>query len=105
MANVTLNVNGRPSTVDVTGGHAAALGAARCPEPEGNEVRVRHRPVRRLHGPSEWQGRSVVPDDGLGGERRQGDHHRGSRPMARIRCRKRGSKSTCRSAATARPAS
>ena len=46
---VTFKVNGKSSTVDVAGRHAAPLGAARPPRPQGHEVRLRHRPVRRLH--------------------------------------------------------
>ena len=45
----TLTVNGRPSTVDVPADMPLLVGAAGRPESEGHQVRLRHRPVRRLH--------------------------------------------------------
>ena len=84
--------------------HAAAVGAARRPQPQGHEVRLRHRPVRRLHGASARPGRAVVPDARVGGEGARSRRSRACRRTARIRCSAPGWRSTCRSAATARPA-
>ena len=53
----TLRVNGRKRDVDVTRGHPAALGAARRAPAHRHQVRLRHRPVRRLHRPRRRQGR------------------------------------------------
>ena len=45
--------------------HAAAVGAARRPRPEGHQVRLRRRPVRRLHGASRRRAGALLPDAGL----------------------------------------
>src|SRR5688572_32851846 len=39
-----------------TGRHAPAVGVARRSEAEGDEVRLRRRTMRRLHGPGQWDG-------------------------------------------------
>ena len=51
MKKFRLKVNGPDANAGGSGGHAAALGAPGRPGPQGYQVRVRHRPVRRLHRP------------------------------------------------------
>ena len=40
------------------GRHAAAVGAPRRPQSQGHQIRLRHRPVRRLHGARRRQAQS-----------------------------------------------
>ena len=49
MSSIALKVNGRSHTLDVDPGHAAALRAERRPRAARPEVRLRSRPVRRVH--------------------------------------------------------
>ena len=100
----TFTVNGKSQTVDVPGGHAAAVGDPGRPQPQRHQVRLRHRPVRRLHRAPRRPRRSararrLSATPRTGRSRRS----RGCRPTGRTRCRSRGRRSTCRSAATARP--
>src|SRR5581483_4147401 len=48
-------------------GDAAPLRAARRPEAERRQVRLRARPVRRLHRARRWRGDLLLPDADLGG--------------------------------------
>ncbi len=73
-------------------GHAAAVGAARRAQPEGHEVRLRRRPVRRVHRapatatPSrscQYASVAAVPA-------KRSRRSKDSRPTARIRCSARG---------------
>ena len=99
-----LNVNGQSYHGGCAGGYAPAVGAPRRAQPARHEVRLRYRPVRRLHRASERQAGALLPDAGFGRrERRPSPPSKGFRPMARIRCRSPGRRSTCRSAAIARP--
>ena len=85
----SLVVNGETHTVDMPDRDAAALGAPRHAGPEGHQVRLRHRPVRRLHGAARRRARPVVPDAGLGGRREakvttiEGLPRDGSHPLQR----------------------
>ena len=54
---ITFKVNGKSTDGRRPGGHAAALGAARRARSQGHEVRLRHRAVRRVHGPRQRHGR------------------------------------------------
>ena len=57
---------------------AAALGAARSAGADRHQIRLRHRPVRRLHGASGWQGGALLhAADRI--DRRPADHHHRSR--------------------------
>ncbi|CAA9352368.1 MAG: Isoquinoline 1-oxidoreductase alpha subunit, partial [uncultured Microvirga sp.] len=62
--------------------HAAALGGARSPRPDRHQIRLRRRPVRRLHRACGRRRRPLLHHARL---RRRGDaedhHHRG--PLAR----------------------
>ena len=58
--------------------HAVALGGARAPETHRHQIRLRRRPVRRLHGPRRWQGGALLPDHDVGGRGQEGHHHRGA---------------------------
>ncbi len=79
------------------------MGPARRAGSARHEVRLRHRPVRRLHRPSEGRRSALVPHARVGrGWRAPSSRSKVSPPTARIRCRRRGKRSTCRSAATAR---
>ena len=85
--------------------HAPALGASRRPEPQGHQVRLRRRAVRRLHRAPRRRARALLPDARPGtSARRRSPRSKGCRPTARIPCSTPGRRSTCRSAATARPA-
>ena len=101
----TLNVNGKATTVDVPADMPLLWVLQRRPEPEGHQVRLRHRPVRRLHrataGPRQRSCQTPV-SQAAGAA----DHHdrRAVGRRHRTRCSGRGRRSTCRSAATARPA-
>ena len=48
-AMVALNVNGKSLSGGCRSAHAAALGAARHARPDRHQIRLRHRPMRRLH--------------------------------------------------------
>ena len=84
--------------------HAAAVGAARRARPHRHEVRLRRGAVRRVHRPPRRPRRARVRD--AGAPRRRATRSRrskGCRRTAIIRCRRRGSSSASRSAASARP--
>ena len=49
----------------------------RQPRNSGAEVRLRDRPVRRLHRAHRWPAHAQLPGPGLGRGRGQGQHHRG----------------------------
>ena len=80
----TLNVNGKSMTVDVAADMPAAVGVARRAQPEGHEVRLRHRAVRRLHGAPARRAGAVVPDAGVrrGGGADQDDRRALGRRLA-----------------------
>src|SRR3954470_21644688 len=42
-------------------GDSPALGASRRLQPHGDQIWLRHRPLRRLHGPYRRQRRALVP--------------------------------------------
>jgi hypothetical protein len=44
--------------------HAASLGSPRPPRSDGNEVRLRYRPVWSVHGPPERRSSPLLPDCG-----------------------------------------
>ena len=58
MSNIALKVNGRSHTVDVDSVDAAALRPAQRSRPAGPAVRLRPRPVRRVHGDHQRRGGS-----------------------------------------------
>ena len=98
----TLNVNGRSTVVDVPADMPLLWSTPGRAEPEGHQIRVRHRPVRRVHG-------ARARPRGARARRRcrlrrtpRLRPSKASRPRARIPCRWCGRRSTCRSAATAR---
>ena len=64
-------------------GHAAAVGDPRCPKPEGHEVRLRYRTVRRLHGALAWHSGSC-------GVRRRSRPRRTRRSRPSKACRQTG---------------
>ena len=55
-----LNVNGKVHEVRRRTRHAAAVGAARAARPDRHQVRLRHRPVRRLHGAHRRRGHALL---------------------------------------------
>src|SRR5208283_2825026 len=59
-----------------SGRHALALGLARRDRAHGHKVRMRHRPVRGMHGPPGRQGRPFLCAAGRHGRRPVGYHHR-----------------------------
>src|SRR5262245_13485103 len=74
-------------------GHAVAVGLARSPRHERDQVRLRRSSLRRVHGAPEWHSESILRDAGQR-RRRTFDHHdRGSR---RHRHREAGSASLAR---------
>ena len=99
-----LNVNGKSVSVDVPP-DMPLLWVLRDVLTAGHQVRLRRGPVRRVHrAPARPRG-EVLP--GAGVDRRgRADRRpsRGCRRPGRTRCRWPGESSTCRSAATARPA-
>ncbi len=62
--------------------HPAALGHPRSRRVDRHEIRLRRRPVRRLHGASRRQGGALLPDASLRGGGQEGRHHRG--PVAEL---------------------
>ena len=87
------------------GRHAPAVGVSGRPESQGHQVRLRHRPVRRLHrapaaaapcAPARRRCRQRAARDH--------DHRRAVGRRHASGAAWRGRRSTCRSAATARPA-
>ena len=72
-----LTVNGRVHARRRRTGNAAALGAARPPEPARHQVRVRHLAVRRLHGAHRRRAPALLHRDGGPGGREEDRHHRG----------------------------
>ena len=106
MITLNLEVNGRAPVGRRRPGHAAALRAARRPAAERREVRLRPRPVRRMHGDRRRRARcfrascrsrlvgsrAVTTVEGLG-----------TRGNARSRCSRRSSTSRRRNAAIASP--
>src|SRR6267378_3355860 len=63
--------------------HAAAVGAARLAPPHRHQIRLRHRPVRCLHGAPRWAARALLPDAGIRGSGQESNHCRGDRRHAR----------------------
>ena len=85
--------------------HAAAVDRARAPQTQRHQIRLRHRPVRRLHRPCGRPRGALLPGHRIAGRGQARHHHRGAfarRPI--IRCSAPGSPSRCRNAATASPA-
>ena len=66
MSKMTLTVNGRPHDRRRRSGDAAALRAQRRSAAAGSEVRLRTRPVRRLHGHRQGAGDPLVRHAGVG---------------------------------------
>ena len=102
----SLVVNGQTHTVDMPAEMPLLWVLRDSSPPEGHEVRLRHRPMRRLHGAAERHTRPVVPDAAF--DSRHATRSRPSKvspPTDRIRCSAPGRSSTCRSADTVRPAS
>src|SRR6266545_5550630 len=58
--------------------HAAALGAPRRARPQGPQVRLRHRAMRRVHGASQRCGRALVHPSHLDRSGQDGDDDRGA---------------------------
>src|SRR5467141_557301 len=63
--------------------HAAAVGAARLAPPHRHQIRLRHRPVRRLHGAPRWAARALLLDAGIRGSGQESNYCRGDRRHAR----------------------
>jgi hypothetical protein len=80
-------------------GDPAAVGAARRADADRHQVRLRHGPVRGLHGACRRPADPLVRDAGRGGRAPRSPPSRAW--AARIRCSRPGSSTTCRSAATA----
>src|SRR5215468_10404563 len=55
-------------------GHAVAVGLARCPRDERDQIRLRRRSLRRMHGAPGWHPQTILRD---AGQRHGGtfDHH------------------------------
>ena len=84
---------------------AAALRAAQRSRPAGPAVRLRARPVRRVHGDHQRRGDALLRHAGLGGAAAKSPRSKDwPRTASCIRCSRRGSTSRCRSAASARTA-
>ena len=80
------------------------MGAARSPRSARRQIRLRRRLVRRLHGSCRRRAGALLcrPRVGCGGQSR-GDHRGAGRRRFASACRKPGSSTRCRSAATASP--
>ncbi len=61
---VSLNINGKTYQADVDPRTPAALGAARHDRPDRHQIRLRHRPVRRLHGAYRRRRDALLPGAG-----------------------------------------
>ena len=102
---IELTVNGKKHSVDVEPEMPLLWVLRDVLDVEGPEVRLRHRPVRRLHRARERRAGALV----LGARVRRGREEgaspsRASRSAASCtRCRRPGSTTRCRSAATASP--
>ena len=73
---IEFTVNGRPVSVDADGSDAAAVGAARRACTARQQVRLRHRAVRRLHGADRRQAGVFLRARGGDGRGPQHHHHR-----------------------------
>ena len=78
---ITVTVNGVKARRRGRTAHAAGLFPARAFGPDRNSCRLRHQPVRRLHGASRWPGGEVLHDSRRAGQRRRDKNHR--RPRRR----------------------
>ena len=85
MAQVSITVNGTNAKGAGRAAHAARPFPARTPAPHRHARRLRHQPVRRVHGADRRPQREVVHDVRGAGRWLRGDHHRGpgqGRPAA-----------------------
>ncbi len=83
----------------------AAVGDPRPRRIDRHQIRLRRRPVRRLHRACRRQGGALLPDADVGrSPARRSSPSRACRRIPRTRCRRPGSPRKCRSAATASPA-
>ena len=73
---INLTVNGKKVSVAAADDMPLVVGHPRCPRHDGHEVRMRHRPVRRLHGACRWRAAALLPDPGRGRRRPRHHHHR-----------------------------
>ena len=72
---LTLNVDGKPRPIEVDDPDMPlALCPARRARLQQSALRLRARPVRRLHGPCRWPRGALLHHAGFG-HRRQQDHH------------------------------
>ena len=62
--SISLVVNGMAHTRGRGAGNPAALGHSRFAETDRHQIRLRHRSVRRLHGPDRRPGDAVLHDAG-----------------------------------------
>ena len=79
MATIALTVNGRAHSLDVDPATPLLYVLSDDLALQRTEVRLRPRPVRRLHGDRSWTRGSIVRDAGRHARRRRDHHARGSR--------------------------
>ena len=103
---ISTTINGRPHTLTVPANTHAARPAARPPGPDGHQVRLRNRRVRRLHGPARRPAGELLP--GAGPADRRARSADGGGPgagrQAAPACRSRSWTTTPSTAASARRA-
>ena len=80
----SFTVNGQPVHYRMDPRDAPALGAAGRVQPHRHQVRLRHRPLRRLHGPCRRQCGPLLPRPDRPARGQLRHHHRGpvARPLA-----------------------
>ena len=59
---VSFTLNDKQVSVDADPEHPAALGHSRSCRSDRHQIRLRRRPLRRLHRASRWQGDARLPD-------------------------------------------
>ncbi len=80
---IEITINGRTQRVEVEAGHPLLWVLRDYAGHDRHEIRLRHRPVRRLHRPRRRPGDALLPDAGRE-RRRPADHdHRGDRARTR----------------------
>ena len=58
---IALSINGKSYNVDVTSRYAITLGDPRHDRAHWHEIRLRHRPMRRLHRTHQWRRHAFLP--------------------------------------------
>ena len=81
MAAIKFSLNGKPQTVDVVPQMPLLWVLRDTIGLIGNQVRLRHGAVRRVHCPPQWSADSFMRHPDI--ERRREEHHHDRRPFSR----------------------